>query len=425
MNPITAVVIGAGGRGRVYANYALNYPQDLKIVGIAEPNEQRRETLRKEHNIPAENCFDSYEELFARPKFADAAFICTQDKMHIVPSVKAMECGYHLLLEKPISPSAKECFELADTAKKYDRHVLVCHVLRYTALFKKIKALLDDGAIGDVVSMLHCENVGHVHQAHSFVRGNWRNTEESSPMILAKCCHDMDLLYWLIGSHCKSISSFGSLTYFKESNAPEGAPARCLDGCPHSDTCPYYAPHVYINGPHSWMRDAACSSVCTNPTPEQVVEILKTSPYGRCVFHCDNDVVDHQVANLSFENGATVTFSMCAFTSRIDRTLKIMGTKGELLAIMSDGIHGQDTIEIRDFETASNTFYYPKALGSGHGGGDTGIMLDFVRLLRGEKTSTSLTDISVSAESHALAFAAEASRLSGKTIDMYEWRASL
>lgn len=237
-------------------------------------------------------------------------------------------------------------------------------------------------------------------------------------MILAKCCHDMDLLYWLIGSHCKSISSFGSLTYFKESNAPEGAPARCLDGCPHSDTCPYYAPHVYINGPHSWMRDAACSSVCTNPTPEQVVEILKTSPYGRCVFHCDNDVVDHQVANLSFENGATVTFSMCAFTSRIDRTLKIMGTKGELLAIMSDGIHGQDTIEIRDFETASNTFYYPKALGSGHGGGDTGIMLDFVRLLRGEKTSTSLTDISVSAESHALAFAAEASRLSGKTIDM-------
>lgn len=425
MNPITAVIIGAGGRGCVYAEYAKRYPQDVKIVGVSEPNDQRRQTLRQKHQIPEEHCFNSYEELFALPKFADAAFICTQDQMHVVPSKKAMERGYHLLLEKPISPSAKECYELVQYAKQYQREVLVCHVLRYTALFKKIKQLIDTGAVGEMVSMVHCENVGHIHQAHSFVRGNWRNTTESSPMILAKSCHDMDLIYWLVGSPCRHVSSFGSLTYFKKSNAPAGAPARCLDGCPHSDTCPYYAPHVYIDGPFDWMRDAVCSGVCNHPSPEQIIEILKTSPYGRCVFQCDNDVVDHQVVNLNFENGVTVSFTMCAFTSRIDRTLKIMGTKGEMRTIMGDGLQGQDIIEIRDFGSGSSTFYYPTASSGGHGGGDIGIMRDFVRLLRGEKTSSALTDIAVSAESHALSFAAEDSRRSGQTVDMEQWKSSL
>lgn len=409
MKQITAVILGAGARGNVYANYALQYPDELKIVGVAEPNPERRRAFQMKHKLEDCQCFNGWEELLARGKAADLAVIATMDRMHYAPAMKALSLDYDLLLEKPVSPSMQECEEIAALAAERNRKVLVCHVLRYTPFFKLVKQLVSDGKIGDIVSIQHNENVGYLHQAHSFVRGNWRNTKTSSPMILQKCCHDMDILQWLAESEVKSVVSFGGLRYFNSKNAPDGAPDYCMQGCEHSVRCPYYAPRVYLGGNAiDWMQ----SAVAVDTGTEHLSEALKTSPYGRCVFHCDNDVVDHQVANIVFENGVTVAFTMCGFTREIDRTLKIMGTKGELKAKMSK----EDVVEIFDFETGVRAEYRPTSNTAGHGGGDDGIMRDLIRYINGAPASTSLTEIQDSLRSHRMCFDAEQSRLEGRTI---------
>lgn len=409
MKQITAVLIGAGLRGVAYSDYALHHPDELKIVGVAEPNKERRERIREKHNLPEEMCVESWEMLLKDKKYADAALICTMDRLHYGPAMQALELGYQLLLEKPISPVEQECLDIAAKAKEKNATVLVCHVLRYTPFYKTLKKLLDEGKIGEIVSVTHNENVGNIHQSHSFVRGNWSNSKKSSPMILQKCCHDMDILQWLIGGEVKSIVSFGDLKYFRKENMPEGAPAYCLDGCPHRNECPYYAPHVYLD---TVTGDLLHDAVCADNSPEALTEALRTSPYGRCVFQCDNDVVDHQVANIVFKNGVTVAFTMCAFTDRTNRTMKFMGTKGELRAKMDD----PDIIEIRDFITGTVEEYHPSAQGAGHGGGDEGIMRDFVSVLNGLSASTSLSDIQTSLRSHQMCFWAEESRKSGQVI---------
>lgn len=242
MKKVTSIVIGAGLRGgHVYSQYALDHPDEFQVVAVAEPDKERRESFAKRHNIPEELCFESYEELLGKEKLADCAMICTMDRMHYEPTIMALKKGYHVLCEKPMSPDKKEIIEMGEMAKKYDRILSVCHVLRYSPFFSKLKELLEEGKIGRLMTIQHMEEVGYWHQAHSFVRGNWRNAEESSPMILQKCCHDMDIMLWLADSKCESLSSFGELSYFTEENAPEGAPAYCLDGCPHRDECAFYA----------------------------------------------------------------------------------------------------------------------------------------------------------------------------------------
>ena len=156
------------------------------------------------------------------------------------------------MLEKPISPNARECLDLQRRAEEKGTQIMVCHVMRYTKFYRKLKELIDSGVIGDVVHVTHTENVAYWHYAHSYVRGNWHKTADSSPMILAKCCHDMDILSWLLGSRCRTVSSFGDLRYFREENAPAGSPARCTDGCPHSGSCPYYAPALYLDDNTPW-----------------------------------------------------------------------------------------------------------------------------------------------------------------------------
>ncbi|MEG2380672.1 MAG: Gfo/Idh/MocA family oxidoreductase [Oscillospiraceae bacterium] len=416
MKKVTLAIVGAGMRGMIYSDIAFENSDKFEIVAVAEPILARREYIKNKNNLPDEMCFNGYEEFFKAPKLADAVMICTQDNMHYVPTMQAIEKGYDILLEKPIAPTAKECLEIKNAANEKGVKVVVCHVLRYTGFFQKIKSILDSGEIGEIVSIAHNENVGDYHYAHSFARGAWRNTKESSPMILAKSCHDLDILQWMIGSKCKKLSSFGSLKYFCAKNAPKDSPMRCTDGCPHSDSCPYDAVKEYTAG-NEWFSETVTKTI--KPTQEEVSKALKTSQYGKCVFKCDNDVVDHQVVNMEFEDGVTAAFTMCAFTSDISRTLKIMGTKGELRAAMRDDISisttnflTNETTEI-DLETAEGHV--------GHGGGDGGIMQALYKILTGDSENVPVSDINISCANHLLCFASEKSRLSGEVVDLDEF----
>lgn len=415
MKQVTAILIGAGLRGNdAYASYALNYPDELKVVAVAEPNEERRLEFARRHRIPEVMQFKSYADILSRECMADCALICTQDSMHYEPVVKALKLGYHVLCEKPMSPNEEEIIEMGAMAETYGRILCICHVLRYAPFFIQIKRLLDEGKLGQLMSVQHIEEVGHWHQAHSFVRGNWRSAEESSPMILAKCCHDMDVLLWLIGSPCKQISSCGERTFFRKENAPVDAPDFCLDGCAHRDECPYYAPRFYLEHKRA-LQDNLTRAVSLDVSKEAVLEKLRTSPYGRCVFRCDNTVVDHQAVNMAFENGVHVSFEMSAFTNDCRRKINLMGTKGQLLGDMEEGL-----LTFYNFVTGNEEMVKIQAPAGGHNGSDDAMMKAFVfSVASGRKTKT---DASQSVESHLMALAAEKSRLEGKTIDFTAYK---
>ncbi|MCI8442483.1 MAG: Gfo/Idh/MocA family oxidoreductase [Provencibacterium sp.] len=414
---VTVAIAGLGSRGKeAYAKCAHLFPDRMKIVAVADIVPEKVENAAKEYHIPPEMCFESAEKMLERERLADVLFVCTLDRQHYPHAIPALKKGYHLLLEKPISPDLSECREIAETAQKYDRKVVVCHVLRYTPFYQKVKEIIDSGILGRVMHIEAVENVGYWHQAHSFVRGNWRNDRES-PMILQKSCHDMDLLLWLSGKHCARVSSFGSLGWFKPENAPEGSAERCLD-CGAREKCPYDAQKIYMTGKHGalsgytgWPLDV----LAQNPTPEKIKKALEEGPYGRCVYRCDNNVVDHQVVNLCYEDGATASFTMCAFNSGMSRTISVLGAMGELHGDMatetiSYGPFGEErkTVDLR-LESEDLT---------GHGGGDTRLIADLLDLLSGGKGS-SLTEIGQSVESHFVALAAERSRLNGgEAIDM-------
>ncbi|NMA85560.1 MAG: Gfo/Idh/MocA family oxidoreductase [Epulopiscium sp.] len=413
MKKVKAILIGAGQRGTyAYAPYAQQHPEELEFVGVAEPIKERREYFRKAYDIPEQNCFEGWEEVLEQPPFADAVLICTQDRMHYEPAKKALALGYHVLLEKPMSPEPAECIELGRLSKEHERVFSICHVLRYTPFFRTLKSLLNEGKIGQLISIQHNENVGYWHQAHSFVRGNWRNSKETSPMILAKSCHDMDILLWLVGDDCVRLSSFGDLTHFKKENAPKGAPLRCTDGCPIEKDCPYSALKIYLKEDPGWLGTV----ISDDPSMESRRKALEEGPYGRCVYYCDNDVVDHQVVNMEFANKVTVAFTMCAFTNEVSRTMKLMGTKGEIRAVMEKNL-----IEVTDFSTGKiEQIIYDEAV-HGHGGGDYGIMKDFVEQVRISGKEESITSASTSVQSHLMAFAAEKSRLEGRVIDIEDF----
>lgn len=411
MEKVKVIVIGAGSRGKGYTDIMKDQFGDrYEVVGVAEPIRDRREYIKNKHGIKEENCFESWEQILDVPKFADAAVISTMDRMHYEPAMKAMRLGYHLLLEKPVSPVPSECVELEKCAKENGVKVVVCHVLRYTPFFMKLKQLIKDGAVGEVMSVMHIEGVGNVHQSHSFVRGNWANSAESSPMILQKSCHDTDIIQWLVDDDCVSVQSYGSLSYFTEENAPEGAPARCMDGCPSYDECPYNAVKLYYDDKDNmWFRPVATGK--TNPTDEDVWEALRTTNYGKCVFRCDNDVVDHQVVNLLFKRGATASFSMNAF-NKGGRQIRIMGTKGEIFGRADD-----EHIELFDFVTKKTTEIdchsgmTSEGITGGHGGGDEGIVKAFLDVLAGSSDAEQISGIEISCKNHLISLAAEKSRI--------------
>lgn len=418
MKQVTAILIGAGQRGKdALASYALKHPEEIKFVAVAEPNEKRRKQFIEAHNIPENMAFKTWEDLLAQPKLADAALICSLDDTHYEPTKQALSKDYHILLEKPLSNDAKECVLLGELAKTYSQKVFsVCHVLRYTKFFSKLKELLDEKVIGDIMTINHNEYVGRIHQSHSFVRGNWGNSKRESPMILQKCCHDMDILLWLVDDSCKKISSFGSLDYYKEKNAPKGAPNRCLDGCPIGDTCPYNAEKIYLGENVDWP----VSVISPDTSYEARKKALEEGPYGRCVYKCDNDVVDHQVVNMIFNNNVTAHLTMTAFCKDGGRHIKIMGTDGEIT-----GDFDYNKIEIKRFPSEEVEIIDLQNQTGGHGGGDTGIMSDFVKLVSADGKLKGKTEASISVQSHVMAFAAEESRLTDKVINIEEFTKSL
>ena len=407
--PVTAVVLGAGSRGNVYASYSQKYPDELKIVGVAEPIEYRRKKFSALYQIPSKYQWVTWEHALEIPKFADALIITTPDNLHYGPAMGGLGLGYDLLLEKVIAQTWDQCSDILKAAKKNNRIVAVCHVLRYTPYFRKLKEVMDSGALGDIVSLQHFEPVEHIHMSHSFVRGNWRNSKESNPMILSKSCHDLDILRWTIGKPCRRISSFGSLTLFKAENAPSGATRRCTDGCKVEADCPFSALKIYLRR-KEWLGHL----LIEDQKDESILKALKEGPYGRCVYHCDNDVVDHQVANIEFEGEITAAFSMEAFTSYAGRRTRIMGTKGDVVGDMT-------TLALYDFKTRTQTVWdaskAPESQ-SGHGGGDFGLAHDFIQAVSQKDASLLTSTIEASMESHLMGFKAEESRLSGKTVDV-------
>lgn len=410
MKKTKAILIGAGDRGaKAYAPYAISYPHELEFVAVAELNPERRDIFAKEHSISKDQCYASWEEMFEKDIDAEVAIICTLDRQHYKPTLKAIEKGYHVLLEKPMSPEPQECIEMAAAAKENNKLLTICHVLRYTPFWQNIKKVIDEGEIGDIVSIQLNENVEVMHMSHSFVRGNWNNSDNSSPMILQKSCHDMDILMYLMNQKCKNVSSFGSLMHFNQSNAPAGAPLRCLDGCPVENECVFHAGRYYLGEGKGWAK-----KFTTDHTREGIIEALNTTPYGKCVYQSDNNVVDHQVVNLEFENGATATFSMCGFTREQTRIVQIMGTKGEIRGKMDE-----NSISIFDFLTQHETVINLSKPLSGHGGGDDAIVREFLQEVRNYSGGEGRSSASVSLQSHLLAFAAEESRLqNGKVINI-------
>ena len=435
MKKLTAIVIGAGGRGMGYTKIMHDMEDKFELVGIAEPVPERVEfELSHFPNVPKENIYDTWEKILDRPKFADFALIATQDQMHIGPALKAIELGYDILLEKPIAPTAEECKKIAEAAKAKGVKVLVCHVLRYTPLYGTLKKLLDEGKIGRLMSVQALEPVGNRHMAHSFVRGKWGNSDTSCPMILAKCCHDTDIIQWLVGSPCKKVSSFGNLSYFTKENKPEGAPSRCTEDCPHRENCVFDVKKLYMDNEYmggSWFRETATDSV--NVTDEQMWASLQETNYGTCIYEANNNVVDHQIVNMEFENGATASLTMTAFSpDGAGRAIRLFGTEG-MLEVTGSGSNnlytkfgqrvkdqwGDKVSEEIDFRSNGND------VTSGHGGGDAGLLYALYEYFTGTYTGNAASTAEISYLNHLISFGAEESRVTDKVIDIKEYSKNL
>ena len=414
--PVEAVLIGAGYRGYyTFGMYALEHPNEIRYVAVAEPNEELRERFARAHNIPPERCFRSWEDLAVREQLAPLLFNATMDTTHFPSTMAALERGYDVLLEKPMAVTPVDCIRLVESANAFKRNLWVWHEMRYTEFFSTIHQLVQSGRLGDVITVEHRENVAFWHMAHAFVRGNWRNTKTSAPMILTKCCHDLDILFWILGKQAVRLSSFGSLLHFRPDRAPHPeVPERCTDGCPVEDECPFYAPRLYIGGP----SEGLARHLSIDQSRSSIMEALRNGPYGRCVYRCSNDVVDHQVVNMEFEGETMVTLIMHGHSHEPSRTVRFDGTRATLQGRFA-GVGPE--ITVHDHRTGQVERIVPKA-GSGHGGGDEKLMETFVQAMRGEGPGL-LNSASEALESHLMAFAAEESRVDGGVvIDMEEYR---
>ncbi len=415
--PVTAVIVGAGHRAIIYADYSLEHPDELKIVGIAEPDEERRTEAAEKYSIPKENCFyDSYE-LAKKGRIADVIINGTMDKYHVVTSLPLLELGYDMLLEKPFAVNKNEMRLLVNTAKKFGNKVMVCHVLRYSEFYKNIKKTLMSGEIGDILSIQLSENVSYHHYATSYVRGKWANSNESgTSMLLAKCCHDIDMMMWLMGN-VKPVyaCSTGSLQYFKKENAPENSGERCLLDCPLTDTCNLSAKRMYLDMPGCWDF-YVWPELHHAPYNEKYEYLKNISPYGRCAFKCGNNVADHQSVIIKFSSGATGSHNLTGGSAFSMRSIHIIGTKGEIdgsfeeqkftvsyINPHADSDHDEKVVDLSDRCSA----------GIGHGGGDHALVADFIKYVRNEETSFSCTSLSDSVTGHLVVFAADESMEKG------------
>jgi predicted dehydrogenase len=409
MPPVTLAVIGAGNRGSGHARWALAHPDRARVVAVAEPQAVRRDRLATAHGIPTGATFSSWQALAERGRIADAALICTQDAMHTEPAVTLAELGYHVLLEKPMAITEADCWRIVEAVERAGVMLAVGHVLRYTPYTRLVKRLVDAGRLGEVISAQHLEPVGFWHQAHSYVRGAWRREDAATFMLMAKSCHDLDWLHYVVGRPIRRVASFGGLAHFRPENRPAGAADRCLD-CAVEQACPYSAVRFYssyLERDDDWPLDA----VVNRRTEDDLTAALRHGPYGRCVYACDNDVVDHQVVAMEFDGGTTATFTMTAFNTGGHRRTSLFGTRGEL--------HGDgETITVSDFLTGASETLHARAPGDataagGHGGGDWGLMDAFIRAVSTGDHAHILSGPRESLAAHLVAFAAERARRSG------------
>ena len=452
--PVTAILIGAGTRGRdAYGAYAIENPKRLKFVAMADLDIDKRAIFQKQHNIADEMVFSSWSELLNGKigKIADIAFICTPDRMHYEPAMKALEMAYDIFLEKPIAPTLKECQDIAALAAEKDRVVQVGHVLRFTKFWQTLKQFLETDRIGKIIHFDHSENVSYWHFGHSFVRGPYKNKDTSTPIVLAKTCHDLDLIYWLLNEKANEVYSTGELTHYRTENAPKESPERCTDGCPIQNECPWYAPRLYIDlepilriGTYSpsrltrWItrrilksrsllnflalfskyakkikewKEFPVTHITNEFSTESKMKALREGPYGLCIYKTGNDVVDHQISTFNFPSGATATLTMHGLSEHEGREFRLFGTKGVLRGIFRYNI---ETIEFTDFRYGRIETIFAKGLNKGgHGGGDFGILDAFTSVMLGEITREegNLTDVFSAMESHFMGFAAEESRV--------------
>lgn len=400
------VVFGLGQRGNIYATFAKKYPEKFELVAIIENDEKRREYAETEY--PNAKLFNNYRDFLAQKIQADIVAVCTQDESHKEHAVAMMQAGYDLLLEKPIANTKEDCDAIYNASVKYGRKVIVCHVLRYTPFYSTVKRIIDSGKIGEVITINASENVGYYHQAHSFVRGPWRNKEQSSPMILAKCCHDTDIIRYMMDEKCLSVCSYGNLFYFNRQHAPKDSAEYCSD-CPLDD-CIYKAQTIYTSEKGDFFANYFTTK---EHTKENIINDLKGTQYDRCVYKSDNDVVDHQVTIMQFAHGKTACHTMTAFSKDIYRDLKVHGTKAELVGNVEENrlevrYFGGKTEEIKIDVSAANV--------GGHMGGDYFMMESLYKALNGKKAE-GITYLDVSMDSHLMCFAAEESRLNnGETV---------
>ena len=413
MEKLRIALIGAGDRGfHCYAPYVKENPWKALFTAVAEPDEAKRGAFANAFEIPQDMQFADLNEMLARPAVADALLICTSDQLHTAPALEAMKRGYHIMLEKPMSTNLDQCLALEQAARGYERMFILCYVLRYTAFFTTIRRILDQERIGAVNSIVHIENIPLIDQVHSFTRGNFRSTDVACPIILSHCCHDLDLISWYAGARCTQVASFGGLTHFHAKNAPDGAPERCLDGCPESGNCAYYAPDFYLTEDTGWPT----STIGTDMSFEGRLKALRTGPYGRCVYHCDNNVADNQSVIMRFENDVTANFSLQPFARTSGRTLKITGSGGEIRADME-----RNEIEVYEISTRNTDRVAIPPSRYKYGGGDHGIMEYFVdSALRGSKGGRTCMESAV--ESHLIAFAAESSRAEETVVNLNRYR---
>ncbi|MCD4824287.1 MAG: Gfo/Idh/MocA family oxidoreductase [Phycisphaerae bacterium] len=417
---VSFAIIGAGSRGLdSYGKYIQEHLDEAEVVAVAEPREfQRKEAVRR-FNIPAENVFTDWKELLARPKLADAIIIATTDRMHTAPAIQAAEKKYHILLEKPMASTADECIQIVEAAKKNGVFFAVCHVLRYAPFYTKIKSIIDSGELGEICSIQHMEGIAWWHFAHSFVRGNFGNEARSSFILLAKSCHDVDILKWMVSKPCLAVQSFGHLKHFRKECKPAEAGPRCMD-CPLADgKCPYSAKTLYFGNLRKAEHGWPLAMVIDEMTEDALEKALREGPYGRCVYQSDNDVVDTQTVNMEFEDNITVDFTMSAFTPH-GRKIRIMGSKGYLegddQVIRMLKFHGE-----RDEDWVSyDVNKLATDITGGHGGGDQRLMNAFITAIRTDDESLLSTGPDETLESHLMVFAAEKARLENRIVTMDE-----
>jgi predicted dehydrogenase len=403
---VKLLVVGAGLRGQSYTRRAVR--AGAVVAGVAEPDPGRRARFAAEFAVPVEHVFADWRELADRPRLADAAIVATQDRMHAEPAVLLAGQGYDLLLEKPMAPTEAEATRIAEAVERAGVLFAVCHVMRYTAYTQAVLNLVHSGRIGRLVSIQHLEPVGWWHQAHAFVRGNWRNSQESSPMLLAKSCHDIDWLLYVAGQPARRVSSFGGLAHFRPSEKPAGAAERCLD-CSVEPDCPYSAVRLYLGQPD--LDEWPVTALTPEPTVEAVRAALRTGPYGECVYNGHNDVVDHQVVSLELADGATVSFTMTAFTPFEQRKTRLFGTHG-----FADG--DGERLRVVDFRTGADEVISVDGGLSGHGGGDEALVDAFVAAVRSGDGTLLRSDAATSLASHRVVWAAERARLTGTVVSL-------